>query len=46
MRVYVSGPYTKGDVAQNVKNAIDAGQTLIKARQIGREVLGRSQAGT
>jgi len=28
MRVYVAGPYTKGDVAQNVRNAIDAGDEL------------------
>lgn len=28
-RVYVAGPYTKGDVAQNVKLAIAAGDRLI-----------------
>lgn len=28
MRVYVAGPYTKGDVAVNVANAIDAGTVL------------------
>lgn len=31
MRVYVAGPYTKGDVAVNVRNAILAGQELIEA---------------
>lgn len=31
MRVYVAGPYTKGDVAVNVKNAIEAGTALLKA---------------
>lgn len=28
-RIFVSGPYTKGDVAINVKNAIDTSNTLI-----------------
>ena len=28
--VYVSGNYTKGDVAQNVKAAIDAGDRLLE----------------
>jgi hypothetical protein len=28
MRIYVAGPYTKGDVAENVRNAIMAGDTL------------------
>lgn len=28
MRIYVAGPYTKGDVAQNVRNAIAAGNQL------------------
>ena len=28
IRVYVAGPYTNGDVAQNVRQAIDAGDTL------------------
>lgn len=30
MRVYIAGPYTKGDVAQNVKTAIKAADTLMK----------------
>lgn len=30
-RVFVSGPYTLGDVAVNVKNAMDAGNDLINA---------------
>lgn len=30
-KVYVAGPYTKGDVAVNVKNAIDAGSQLADA---------------
>ena len=25
MKIYIAGPYTKGDVAQNVRNAIHAG---------------------
>lgn len=25
MRIFISGPYTKGDVAENVRNAIHAG---------------------
>lgn len=29
--VYVAGPYTKGDVAVNVRNAIFAGDALLKA---------------
>lgn len=28
MRIYVAGPYTKGDVAVNVRNAILAGNNL------------------
>jgi hypothetical protein len=28
MRIYVAGPYTKGDVAENVRNAIVAGNNL------------------
>lgn len=28
MRVYVAGPYTKGDVVINVRNAIQAAETL------------------
>lgn len=31
MRVYVAGPYTKGDVAVNVREAILAGDALLKA---------------
>jgi uncharacterized protein DUF4406 len=31
MRIYVAGPYTKGDVAINVRNAIEAGNALLKA---------------
>jgi hypothetical protein len=31
MRVYVAGPYTKGDVALNVRAAIEAGDRLLKA---------------
>lgn len=30
-KVYVAGPYTKGDVAQNVRNAIQAGDRLAEA---------------
>ena len=30
-RVYVSGPYTKGDVAQNVRIATEVADRLIKA---------------
>lgn len=30
-RIYVAGPYTKGDVAVNVKNAMEAGLDIIKA---------------
>jgi hypothetical protein len=29
MRIYIAGPYTKGDVAQNVKNAIDVADELL-----------------
>lgn len=28
-KVYIAGPYTKGDVAVNVRKAINAGNTLI-----------------
>lgn len=28
-RVYVAGPYTKGDVAENVKKAIESGDILL-----------------
>lgn len=31
MKVYIAGPYTKGDVAVNVRNAIEAGVQLIDA---------------
>jgi hypothetical protein len=31
MRVYIAGPYTKGDVAVNVRTAMLAGLTLLKA---------------
>ena len=31
MKVYIAGPYTKGDVALNVRNAITAGQKVFKA---------------
>lgn len=31
MRVYVAGPYTKGDVVLNTRAAIEAGQTLLLA---------------
>ena len=31
MRVYVAGPYTKGDVALNVRRALAAGQQLVEA---------------
>lgn len=30
-RIYIAGPYTKGDVAQNVRNAIEAGHMVIEA---------------
>jgi len=30
MRVYVAGPYTKGDVAVNVRTAVEAGDRLLK----------------
>lgn len=30
-RVYIAGPYTKGDVAVNVRNAIAAADTLLAA---------------
>ena len=29
-RIFVAAPYTKGDVAKNVRRAIDAGQILIE----------------
>lgn len=31
MKIYVAGPYTKGDVALNVRKAIEAGDKLFKA---------------
>jgi len=31
MRVYVAGPYTKGDVAVNVRTAMEAGIVLLEA---------------
>lgn len=31
MKVYIAGPYTKGDVAINVRDAIIAGDTVYKA---------------
>lgn len=31
MKVYIAGPYTKGDVAANVRAAIDAGQRVLDA---------------
>ena len=31
MKVYIAGPYTKGDVAVNVRNAISAAQTVFEA---------------
>ena len=34
MKVYIAGPYTKGDVALNVRNAIEAGDTVLKAGHI------------
>jgi hypothetical protein len=30
MKVYIAGPYTKGDVAKNVRTAIDAANTLLE----------------
>ncbi len=34
MRVYVAGPYTKGDVAANVRAAVNAAQELLDAGHI------------
>jgi hypothetical protein len=31
VRVYIAGPYTKGDVAQHVRNAVEAADKLLKA---------------
>lgn len=33
-RVYVAGPYTQGDVALNVRRAIEAGHLLLEAGHI------------
>ncbi len=30
MRVYIAGPYTNGDIAVNVRNAILAGQAVLE----------------
>lgn len=37
LKVYVAGPYAKGDMEQNVKNAIDASSELIKLGLINRQ---------
>ena len=34
MRIYIAGPYTNGDVAVNVRRAIDAADQLIKIGHI------------
>jgi len=34
MKVYIAGPYTIGDVAQNVRNAIEAGDQVLKLGHI------------
>ena len=34
VRVYIAGPYTKGDVAVNVRNAIVAGQEVLEAGHV------------
>lgn len=34
MRIYIAGPYTKGDVAQNVRTAIEAGDRILKAGHV------------
>ena len=34
MRVYIAGPYTKGDVAVNVRNAIEAADAVLKAGHV------------
>lgn len=34
MRIYISGPYTLGDVAVNVKRAIDAGDKVLEKGHI------------
>lgn len=33
-RVYIAGPYTKGDVAVNVHNAIDVANEILKAGHV------------
>lgn len=30
MRVYIAGPYTKGDIALNIRHAIEAGDEVLK----------------
>lgn len=30
MRIYIAGPYTKGDVILNIRNAIEAGEEVLK----------------
>ena len=34
MKVYIAGPYTIGDVAQNVRNAVEAGDQVLKLGHI------------
>lgn len=34
MKVYIAGPYTKGDVAMNVRAAIEAGDRVLKAGHV------------
>lgn len=34
LRVYVAGPYTKGDVAMNVRAAIEAADRILKAGHV------------
>ena len=34
MKIFIAGPYTKGDVAQNVRAAIDAADRLIEAGHV------------
>ena len=31
MKIFIAGPYTRGDVAQNVRAAIDAAEKIIEA---------------
>lgn len=28
MKIYIAGPYTKGDVIQNIRNAVEAGEKV------------------